>query len=161
MSNQYPTNQPNGANHDASNASNMQPPSPMDFAFSARRGATRVNLCHQFKNMVGVYLTSSQSLNRAQGDNPSEEARESANALKFQWNQDLVEDDFSTGLYVVLKHDFLREAEEEVARLERFKDPETAVEVWRAWVQWKDVVKLVDECKLWKDDVDREMAKFK
>lgn len=171
MSDQLPTNQPHGANNNASNtsnasnasnapnATNTQQPPAIDFALSEHRALARADPCRRFKNITAYYSEASRRHNVE--DNPSEEARENAKGLKVQWNQHILANEGATGLNEALKDSFIREAMEEVRRLERFKQPETAVEFQKAWAAWKEVEKLVDECEMWKEDVDHEMARFK
>lgn len=161
MTDQRPSpSQPHGDNR-APNAPSSQPPPLTAFAQSERNAYAKVNLCRRFKAMALYYLETSQHHNSSEGDNPSAEARENAKGLKVQWQQHILANEGATDLDVVLRASFLHEAQEEVRRLECFIDSATAQEVRLAWVGWKEVVKLVGECGWWKEDVDREMAKFR
>jgi hypothetical protein len=119
----------------------------------------RICLCQRFMVITDFYLESALYQQHRAANNPNgTRDRETAKGMKEQWYQHLLENEGRTGLNEVLKDCFLNEAKEQLQFLGLVNTIEPAE---GARAARRQVLGLIEECKVQKQKVDAVMGNFK
>ena len=148
-----------GDGDDPSNANSAQSSLANRVIQNRKAAQARIRLCQRFMLITDFDQGLALHQQRKAANNPNETRdREAAEGMKERWYQHLLENEGGTGLNEVLKGWFLNEAKEQLHFLEVVNIIEPTE---GARAAWRQVLGLIEECKVQKQKVDAAMGRFK